>query len=146
MSPIQNHRNYRTSLRTCKAPVLPCVTLLLSDITFIVTGNTDLTPSNSINYEKFALLGRTLESIWLYQEHADYILKPNSEILSFLRDVTGLSDDGLYDLSFSIVPQGNGKKISAHSNLKVTRRRSFSLTESIMKRRSFQLKSFSILN
>lgn len=136
MSPIQNHRAYRTTLRSSKAPVLPCVTLILSDITFITTGNTDfISDTKSINYEKFALLGRELESIWLYQEHADYILKSNTEILNFLKDVTGHSEDTLYDLSYSIIPQGDGR---SNGNTRVSRRRSFSLTDAIFRRSSFR--------
>lgn len=111
--------------------------VILGDITFIMTGNVDNLEEGKLNYEKFAMLGRELESIWLYQEHAEYSNKPIEEICRFLQDVTGHEEDDLFEISFTLAPPnaagGNSRRVS--------RRRSFSLTDNFKASESVRRKA-----
>jgi len=107
MSPLQNYVMYRAHLAHCRPPYLPCLPVILSDITFIHSGNNDFTENNSINWEKISLLGQQLQIVHISQANLQrYKLKISPKLLNYFTHLEGfiLEDEKLYHLSTGIQP------------------------------------------
>eukprot|EP01139_Manchomonas_bermudensis_P011287 Amastigsp_a342519_35.p1 type:complete len:506 gc:universal Amastigsp_a342519_35:1-1518(+) len=68
VSRAKNFKNHRAAMRTVHPPVIPYLGITLTDLTFIEDGNSDLTPSGLINFEKRNKVAKEISTLMLYQQ------------------------------------------------------------------------------
>ncbi|KXS20307.1 ras GEF [Gonapodya prolifera JEL478] len=115
----ENHRVYRTSIRTLRdklgpdAPCLPYLGVFLADLTFAEDGNpTYLNEADrlagTINFAKFALVSRIISQVEQFQK-VSYDFRADDKMQKWLRyDMTVLDSAKLHETSRTIEPKQAG--------------------------------------
>jgi len=105
----QSHKSYRDYLSRVAPPSIPHIGILLTDLTFIEDGNTDIIDNKLINFHKRRLVIKNIYSFNLNQttpynyhrvEAIQDLIKREMEIAE------GMTDDELFNISMIIEPRG----------------------------------------
>jgi len=97
MESKQNYRNYRASLKTARAPLIPYLGVCLRDLQFTEDGNPDwIGPKDQgiLNFEKLMLLGDTILQVRQFQESV-YQFQYDPVIQDFLSKLLTLPEEML---------------------------------------------------
>jgi len=111
LSSQQNNKVYRDALLNATPPVIPIISISLSDLTFI-DENADTDADGMVNWEKMCMVGKVIERIQHCQS-TQYNIIPVPEILHLLTDnMFVLSEKRLYEQSKLLEPSA-GAAVSA---------------------------------
>lgn len=117
LSSDQNYKRYRQRVREV-SPVLPCMAVTLSDLTFISEGNPTFEKSSGkINWTKFQMIGKELSLIKEAQALVfNYNITADPVQVKYLRYLIVLDEESKYTLSREVEPSPK-KNRSAKSKI-----------------------------
>jgi len=110
MTPISNFKNLRNALARAKRPIIPPITILLKDLTFMEE-NSDAYPADPrlLNFEKIYLIGQVLLDIYECQK-ATYDLDEVPAIKHFLLEKITVLPYKEMELALKRVIKGSTKR------------------------------------
>jgi hypothetical protein len=123
MTPVNNFKNLRMAIARAKRPVIPPITLLVKDLTFMEE-NADVYPADPrlLNFEKIYLIGQVLVDIHECQK-TTYDLEEVPNVREFLTDKIYVLPDKHLDTASRRVIRAS-TKMPSDTMLKVKKRKS----------------------
>jgi len=110
MTPINNFKNLRTAISRAKRPIIPPITMLLKDVTFMEENSDAYTPDpRLLNFEKIYLLGQVLLDIYECQR-ATYDLEEVPQIKQFLLEKLTVLPYKELEVALKRVIKGSSKR------------------------------------
>lgn len=115
LSPMLSYKQYRAAVRKARRPVVPCVSVILSDMVFSVEGASSFTADGWINFQQCYVISSIIEELLYYsrricpEDPVDEINSSEEEELEGRNKVTKSKDSDSES-------DGNGTKARRKSN------------------------------